>query len=145
MKKLKALFLAIGLLVFASAVKAQDLTSQGFTIQVYIGMYDENGEVKSYELNEIYSISFADQIMVHNVLSEDIISDSQVYKVSNLQKKVAEDLLEFSFDATSGISGNVYKYNVALGSGVATMDRTQPNGSSESFLGSSIKLKTFKQ
>ena len=145
MKNFKAL-LTIILLSFASTVNAQSLDSKGFTIQSYLGMYMDGEELMSYDANEIYNVSLQDGYMVHNILSDNVVTDSQMYKISNLVKSEKEGETTFAFDATSGISGKVYSYSISFGKDASvTLTLIQPDGGVTVFMATSAIFKTFKQ
>lgn len=145
MKNLKFLLVAF-MVSFTIAAKAQDVNSKGFTTQVYVGSYKENGETKTFDVNDVYNVSLTDKFLIHNVMDGDgIVTDSQFYKVSNLKVESVSDMPTFTFDATSGISGNTYKYTFTFIGTVASVDRTQPDGSVDTFIGISVILKTYQQ
>lgn len=145
MKHLKLFFLA-SLVMLSFGAKAQDASSKGFTVQVLVGSYLEGGETKTYDVNDIYNVSIKDQVLIHNVLDlEGLVTDSQVYKISDLKVETVEGITSFKFNATSGVSGKVYGYYFSFISSMAMVDRTQPDGFVESFVGTSVVLKTFKQ
>lgn len=147
MRNLKFI-LAVFILLFAASFSftQENLESKGFTIQSYLGMYMENGEVMSYDANEVYNISLSDGYLIHNIFKDNVISDSQLYKISNIKRTTEKEENKFAFDATSGLSGNVYHYEVYFGKeGSVTLNLTQPNGDATVFLATSAILKTFKQ
>ena len=145
MKNLKAL-LVVAMLLCSVIVRAQSLDAKGFTVQVYMGVYQEDGEIKTYDAFDVYNISFTDGFLVHNILTECTITDSQIYKISNLRRETIEKEPTFIFDAVSGISGNKYKYEIAFAAeGGITLVRYQPDGSSEVFLGTNVMFKTYQQ
>ena len=145
MKNLRAL-LVIGMLLCSVFVQAQSLNEKGFTVQIYMGMYQEDGEIKTYDAYDLYNITLTDGFLVHNILTECVITDSQIYKISGLKRETIENEPTYIFNATSGISGNVYKYEISLGAdnGI-TLLRYQPDGSSEVFLGTYVMFKTYQQ
>jgi len=147
MRTLKLLF-AVSALIFTATVSfaQESLDSKGFTVQTYLGMYMEDGEVMSYDVNEIYNISLQDGFLVHNILKDNLISDSQLYKISKITRTTEKEENKFAFDATSGLSGNVYRYEVYFDKeGGVTLNLTQPNGDATVYLATSGILKTFKQ
>lgn len=143
MSKVKFFLIALFIL-FAAASQAQIYkTDKGFTVQVAMGMYNEGGETKSYELNEIYNVDFKDKLLVHNVLDEEgTVKDSQLYKMISLKFNSDGSV---SFGAKSGVTGNVYGYKITNEGSVSQVTRTQPNGSSEVFLGVAVIFKSLKQ
>lgn len=146
MKALKIVFPILLLFLFAEKIQAQELTMKGVSVHSYMGVYKENDEIKTYDVNEIYNISFADGILIHNILTDGIISNSQIYKITNVQRKVVDGLNSFTFNATSGISGSIYSYEVYFEKeGGVTLKLIQPDGSSSVFMASYAVLKTFIQ
>lgn len=145
MKNFKVLLLFV-LLVFAGAAHAQSLDSKGFTVQSYLGMYMDGEELMSYDVNEVYNVSLQDGFLIHNILSDNVVTDSQMYKISNLVKSQKDGDITFAFDATSGISGKVYSYSISFGADNAvTLTLIQPDGSATVFMATSAIFKTFKQ
>jgi hypothetical protein len=147
MKNIKVFFvLALLIFAFSSDTRSQSLNSKGFTIHTYVGMYMEDGEVKSYEVNEIYNVSFQDGLLIHNIFSGESVTNSQIYKISDLSRIQKEGVVSFEFDAISGISGKVYRYIITFESETAaTLTLVQPDGSSTVFMAAASILKTFKQ
>lgn len=145
MKNFKALLVAF-LLVCTASANAQSLDSKGFTVQSYLGMYMEGEELMSYDCNEVYNVSIKDGFLVHNILTDGIVTDSQMYKISNLKSSEKDGETTFAFDATSGISGKIYKYSISFGGeGSVTLTLTQADGSATIFMATSAIFKTFKQ
>lgn len=144
MSKLKFLFVAL-LTALTVSAKAQVTTdSKGFAFQVYIGSYQEGGETKTFDVNDIYSVSITDGFLVHQVLDGDgLVTDAQFYRLSNVKAEDLEGMPTWTFDATSGISGNVYKYEVTFIETVVSANRTQPSGNVETFIGIGVPLKTY--
>lgn len=146
MKKANALLVFLFMFLSSTAFYAQDLDSKGFTVQTYIGMYMQDGELMSYDVNEVYNVSLKDGYLIHNILKDNIVSDSQMYKITNIKKGKTDGETKFSFDATSGISGKKYFYEIFFDpEGTVTLNLTQPDGSVTVFLATSAIFKTFNQ
>ncbi|MFZ9613706.1 MAG: hypothetical protein ACO29Q_10535 [Crocinitomicaceae bacterium] len=147
MKKTKLIFVSTLLLLSSLISHAQSINASSFTVQSYMGMYLEGEEWMSYETNEIYNISFADGFMVHNILTDGTVSDSQVYKISNVQNFYEDGEDGYSFEATSGVSGKVYYYTVSTDlEGITTLILTQPNGVDQTvFMTTLAILKSYRQ
>lgn len=146
MKKLKALLVVILLVCSAGAAQAQGLDSKGFTVQSYLGMYMEGDELMSYDCNEVYNVSLKDGFLVHNIITDEVVTDSQMYKISGIKTSQKDGETNFTFDATSGISGKVYNYTFSFGKeGSVTLTLKQPDGSATIFMATSAIFKTYKQ
>lgn len=132
--------------LLAGKLYAQDLNSKGLSVHTYLGLYYEGEEIKTYDVNEIYNVSFTDGYLIHNILSDGIVSDSQIYKVTNVQRKVTDGTNTFTFKATSGVSGSIYTYEIYMEDEQnVTLKLIQPDGSSSVYMGSFNILKTYKQ
>ncbi len=145
MKNFKALLVVI-LLVCSASANAQSSDSKGFTVQSYLGMYMEGEELMSYDCNEIYNVSVKDGYLVHNIITDNVVTDSQMYKISNVKTSEKDGETTFNFDATSGISGKVYNYSISFGGeGSVTITLVQPDGGATIFMATSAIFKTYKQ
>jgi hypothetical protein len=146
MKKTKALLVILLVVLTSFASNAQSLNSKSFTVQSYLGMYMEGDELMSYDVNEIYNVSLADGYLIHNIVTDGLVTDSQVYKITNVKNSEANGETTYSFNATSGISGKIYKYDVSTDAeGATTLTLTQPEGDKTIFMANLIILKSFKQ
>lgn len=106
----------------------------------------EGDELMSYDVNEIYNISFADGYLTHNILTDGLVTDSQIYKISNVKYTNSEGEETYTFNATSGISGKIYQYEVSKDAEDATtLTLTQPEGDKTIYMATLIILKSFKQ
>ncbi|MCE3258395.1 MAG: hypothetical protein K0S12_36 [Bacteroidetes bacterium] len=127
--------------VSMSFMKAQHTDLKGFTFNAKKVLYSDNGSVKSEETFQMFNFSFKDMIMAHNILNSGI--ESQIYKLQNLSKSFDEATRKTTFrvEAVSGLSGNVYKYEINI----------DAEGTTELLLngylysGDTYKLKTFLQ
>lgn len=138
--------MVVFLLVCSATASAQSLDSKGFTVQSYLGMYMEGEELMSYDCNEVYNVSLKDGYLVHNILTDNVVTDSQMYKISGVKTSQKDGETTFNFDATSGISGKVYKYSFSFGSeGAVTLTLVQPEGGATIFMATSAIFKTYKQ
>ena len=146
MKRTNA-FLVILLVVLTSfASNAQSLNSKAFTVQTYLGMYMEGDELMSYDVNEIYNVSLADGYLTHNILTDGLVTDSQIYKISNVKNTDADGETTYTFNATSGISGKIYQYEVSTDAeGATTLTLTQPEGDKTIYMATLVLLKSYKQ
>lgn len=146
MKTMKTWVLLFVLTISISSF-AQNRNLKGFTAQTYIGMYMDGEELKSYDCDEVYSVSLNDGFLVHNILTDGKVSNAQMYKISNVKEVSGEDgEVTYSFNALSGLSGNIYSYSFSLsGEKVVTLTLIQPEGDVTVFLGTSEIFKTFKQ
>lgn len=146
MKAIKNGFVMLVFFLLAGKLYAQDLNSKGLSVHTYLGLYYEGEEIKTYDVNEIYNVSFTDGYLIHNILSDGIVSDSQIYKVTNVQRKVTDGTNTFTFKATSGVSGSIYTYEIYMEDEQnVTLKLIQPDGSSSVYMGSFNILKTYKQ
>lgn len=138
------LFVLLTVVLSSFSVKSQSLDPKAFTVQSYLGVYMEGDEVMSYDVNEIYNVSLSDGYLIHNILTDGLVTDSQVYKLSNINYQEENQMC--SFKATSGISGKIYEYEFSTDSdGSTTMTLTQPDGSKSIFMVSFAILKAFKK
>ncbi len=146
MKKING-FLVITLVILTSlASNAQSLNPKAFTIQTYLGMYMEGDELMSYDVNEVYNISLADGYLIHNIFTDGLVTDSQVYKLSNIKNKNTEGEVTYTFNATSGVSGKLYQYEVSTDAEDATtLTLTQPEGDKTIYMATVVLLKAYKQ
>ena len=128
------------------ASKAQSLNSKAFTLQTYLGMYMEGDELMSYDVNEVYNISLADGYLIHNIFTDGIVTDSQVYKISNVKSTNSDSELTYTFNATSGVSGKIYQYEISTDAEDATtLTLTQPEGDKTIYMATIVILKAYKQ
>ncbi len=128
------------------AASGQILNSKAFTIQTYLGMYMEGDELMSYDVNEIYNVSLADGYLIHNIFTDGLVTDSQVYKLSNIKSTNTEGETTYTFNATSGVSGKIYHYEVSTDAEDATtMTLTQPEGDKTIYMATVVLLKAYKQ
>lgn len=103
----------------------------------------ETKEEVGYEpTNEVFNISFPDAILVHNILDENGVSESQFYKITEVEKK--EDLILFT--ALSGLSGNSYYYAVQNHEDAHILYLMfKEENSAVQFESTFVRLKTFNQ
>lgn len=144
MKKL----LLFSLLFFASLSSyAQFLGFKGFIIQAETKLYIEDGEPKSAPTDQIFNISFKDGIFVHTIFIDGYVDESQVYLIKNQSSYVEDGITIYTFDAVSGLSGSVYKYEIKITEEgkLDTFKLTTPSGSKYIYKGRIIELKTYKQ
>lgn len=146
MKKTNA-FLVILMVVLSSfASNAQSLNAKAFTVQTYLAMYMEGDELMSYDVNEVYNVSLADGYLIHNIFTDGLVTDSQVYKISNVKNTNAEGEVTYTFNATSGVSGKIYQYEVSTDAEDATtLTLTQPEGDKTIYMATLVLLKSYKQ
>ncbi len=146
MKKTNAILVILMVVLTSFASNAQSLNAKAFTVQTYLGMYMEGDELMSYDVNEVYNVSLADGYLIHNILTDGLVSDSQVYKITNIKNTDSDGEVTYSFNATSGISGNIFKYEVSTDAeGSTTLTLTQPEGDKTIYMATLVILKSFKQ
>lgn len=145
--KITNAFLVILLVVLTSfASNAQSLNSKAFTVQTYLGMYMEGDELMSYDVNEIYNVSLADGYLMHNILTDGLVTDSQTYKITNVKNTDSDSETTYTFNATSGVSGKIYQYEVSTDAeGATTLTLTQPEGDKTIYMATVVLLKAYKQ
>ncbi len=98
--------------------------------------------VGSEPTEEVFNISFPDAVMAHNILGEEGVSDSQFYKITEVEYK--DDLILFS--TLSGVSGNSYYYVIQLHDGNYLLYQMfKEDNSAVLFDATMIKLKTVSQ
>lgn len=128
------------------AANGQSLNSKAFTIQTYLGMYMEGDELMSYDVNEVYNISLADGYLIHNIFTDGLVTDSQVYKLSNIKNTNADAEVTYTFNATSGVSGKIYQYEISTDAeDSTTLTLTQPEGDKTIYMATVVLLKAYKQ
>jgi hypothetical protein len=146
MKRTNAFLVILMVVLTSFASNAQSLNSKAFTVQTYLGMYMEGDELMSYDVNEVYNVSLADGYLIHNILTDGLVSDSQVYKITNMKNTESDGEVTYSFSATSGVSGNIFKYEVSTDvEGATTLTLTQPEGDKTIYMATLVILKSFKQ
>jgi len=146
MKKASAFLIILIVLLTSFASKAQSLNSKAFTLQTSLGMYMEGDELMSYDVNEVYNISLADGYLIHNIFTDGIVTDSQVYKISNVKSTNSDSELTYTFNATSGVSGKIYQYEISTDAEDATtLTLTQPEGDKTIYMATIVILKAYKQ
>lgn len=147
MKKIKIILTIMSIAVFQK-INAQYTSLKGVTIQASSVSYYDSGLLKNNTVNELYTFSFVDEILVHNVYNAGTISASQVYSLVSVEKYMDGLITTFKGISISGVSGKKYKYEIKISEEgkLIQMIRTQPDGiSNEIFKGGIIELKTFKQ
>ena len=103
----------------------------------------ETKEEVGYEpTNEVFNISFPDGILVHNIMDEYGVSESQFYKITEVENK--DDLILFT--ALSGISGSSYYYVIQNHEDAHLLYLLyKEENSAIQFESTFVKLKTFSQ
>ena len=97
--------------------------------------------------DQVYNISFADNIMAHVVFDSGYVYNSQIYQLLKIEKKMIGKVSNFTFTALSGISGSKYYYelNITEDGRLQSLKRTQESGEVSVFTGDISELRTFKQ
>ncbi len=147
MKKIKNLLTLLAIVAFQN-IYAQYTDLKGVTIQASSVSYYDSGQLKNITTDELYTFSFNDGIMVHNVYSSGTISASQVYSLISIEKYMDGLITTFKGISVSGISGKKYMYEIKISEEgkLLQMIRTQPDGiTKEFFKGGILELKTYKQ
>ncbi len=143
----KTYFLTLLFCMATMILQAQYLTTGGITIQATSTLYVENNEAKSASCDQLYNISFKDQILVHNIYSSGVLNVSQVYQLSDIERFKENDETVIRFTALSGRSKLTYKYVVKINEAdeLISMVCTQEDGTKTTFKGNISELRTFKQ
>lgn len=93
------------------------------------------------ETNEVYTFSFKDKMLCHNVYSGDEISDAQFYKIISVKDVELDAGDAWTIQAESGVSGTVYTYVlVSLDAGGYILVQGD-----YWYMGNVVNCKTFKQ
>ena len=146
MKKTSVFLVLVMVVLTSFAASGQSLNSKAFTIQTYLGMYMEGDELMSYDVNEIYNVSLADGYLMHNILTDGLVTDSQTYKITNVKNTDSDSETTYTFNATSGVSGKIYQYEVSTDAeGATTLTLTQPEGDKTIYMATVVLLKAYKQ
>ena len=146
MKKTSVFLVLVMVVLTSFAASGQILNSKAFTIQTSLGMYMEGDELMSYDVNEVYNVSLADGYLIHNIFTDGLVTDSQVYKLSNIKNTSTDAEVTYTFNATSGVSGKIYQYEVSTDAEDATtMTLTQPEGDKTIYMATVVLLKAYKQ
>jgi hypothetical protein len=146
MKKASVFLVLLMAVLTSFATNAQSLNSKAFTIHTYLGLYMEGDELMSYDVNEVYNVSLADGYLIHNIFTDGLVTDSQVYKLSNIKNTSTEGETTYTFNATSGVSGKIYLYEISTDAEDATtLTLTQPEGDKTIYMATLVLLKSYKQ
>lgn len=145
---MKLFFITSLFLIFGVNLNAQYTGLKGVTVQANTMLFIENDEPKSQSVDQVYVVSFTDRILTHVIYSDGAVSESQIYQIRNYESFVDDsNNTIYRFDAVSGISGNIYKYEIKIDSDgkLSSLKLTQSNGESTIFKGGITTLKTFLQ
>jgi hypothetical protein len=146
MKKTSVFLVLVMVVLTSFAASGQSLNSKAFTIQTYLGMYMEGDELMSYDVNEVYNVSLADGYLIHNIFTDGLVTDSQVYKLSNIKNTSTDAEVSYTFNATSGVSGKIYQYEVSTDAeNATTLTLTQPEGDKTIYMATVVLLKAYKK
>ncbi len=92
--------------------------------------------------NELFTFSFKDKFLCHNVYSGDEISDSQFYKITSIQDVELDAGEAWRIEAESGVSGSTYVYVLVELEGDGGYILIQGD---YWYMGNVVNCKTFKQ
>ena len=139
--------LALVLFMASSAAYAQYTTLNGVTVHARSMLYVSNGEVKTETISQIYNCSFKDNILVHNIIEDGIVSNSQIYKLKNVKIYMDGENTIFKMDALSGVSGFTYKYKISVDKDgkLISLLLTNTDDSKTTYTGGITVLKTYEQ
>lgn len=103
---------------------------------------DENPE--TFQTNEYFMLSISDGYLVHLVLADDgTYQDSQFYKVTSSSYNETSGIT--TFDAESGVSGNVYTYKMIVKDNIIYVSKSSSGISQYASSDDGGKLKTFNK
>ncbi|MFY7991302.1 MAG: hypothetical protein ACOVO3_11255 [Fluviicola sp.] len=104
--------------------------------------YTTDTESEEYsEINEVFTFSFEDKILCHNVYSGVELSDAQFYKITSVKEIDIDAGSAWQIEVESGVSGSVYIYVlVSLDAGGYVLVQGD-----YWYLGNAVDCKTFKQ
>ena len=146
-KKMAIIALVFFFSFLGSKSFAQFLNLKGVTVLATTTESIVDGEKISGTCDMSYNVSFADNILAHNVFEDGYVSASQIYSLSDIEKYTEQENTIFKFTATSGVSGNSFYYKIIIDKEgkLSSLILTQMDKSSVSYFGSVSELRTFKQ
>lgn len=110
MSSLKNVLTAVGLLfVFSLSSMAQNGDLQGVSLHATEYTLDLESSDK-YKANQIFTFSFRDKILVHQLMDGDMTV--QVYSIINVNFERYDGFVLYRTTVKSGLSGKEYTYNV---------------------------------
>lgn len=142
---MKKLILAL-LCIISISVQAQYMDLKGLVFQA-TSVYDtDDGPSKATVCNQLYEISFADNMMAHTILKDDGTIDAvQFYKITDLKRSLDDGITLFKFTCISGVSGSSYKYRVKIdANGIATIQEITET-IDITFKGGTYSIRTYDQ
>ena len=116
MKKIKILFLGL-LMIFAIQINSYAQGVHGITFHALYSFSGEDDYQEGNPINQIFSVSFSDEITLHYMLDENgIVEDSQIYKLIYYELiRDNDDILEIDIIIKSTITNDKYNYTFFIG------------------------------
>jgi len=147
---MKKIFIIALLMLIGININAQYLGIKGLTIQATSALYVENNELMAVDINQVFAISFSDNMLTHIIYKDILINDSQIYKIENSSNFLDNNgNTSYKFETVSGLSGNRFYYEVKIDNSTGSLFSliiTQPDKvTSITYKGGIIFLKTYNQ